>query len=61
MATVPFFQGQLSGDYRIRTQSLSLERLDVVHAGTDRYQLAERVRALPAAEFADTLHPPPGR
>ncbi len=52
---------RLTRSMRSALETLSLERLDVVHAGTDRYQLAERVRALPAAELADTLHAPPSR
>ncbi|MYC88459.1 MAG: ATP-binding protein [Gemmatimonadales bacterium] len=41
-------------------ETLNLERLDVVHAGTKRYRLADQIRALPAAELADTLGPLPG-
>jgi len=41
-------------------ETLNLERLDVVHAGTKRYRLADQIRALPAAELAGTLGPLPG-
>ena len=40
--------------------SANLDGLDVVHAGTERYQLAPSVRALPAAKLADSLDPLPG-
>jgi len=39
---------------------LALDRLDVVHAGTERYRLAEGVRALPARELVGTLRALPG-
>ena len=35
----------------------SLDSLDVVHAGTERYRLASRVRALPAGELVGTVLP----
>ncbi len=36
---------------RSAVETLGLDRLHVVHAGTERYRLAERVRALPAGEL----------
>ena len=38
-------------------ETLGLDRLDVVHAGTETYALAPRVRALPAARLATVLRP----
>ena len=38
-------------------KTLGLDRLDVVHAGTDGYTMAPGVRALPAARLAATLRP----
>lgn len=52
---------KLTRSMRSALETLDLDRLDVVHAGLGRYQLAEGVRALPAAEIADTLRPLPGR
>ena len=37
--------------------TLKLERLDVIHAGTERYQLAPGIRALPATQLTATLGP----
>ncbi len=45
---------------RSALESLRLDRLDVVHAGADRYRLAPKINALPAAELATTLKPSPG-
>lgn len=52
---------KLTRSMRSALETLNLDRLDVVHAGTARYRLADGVRALPAAELADTLGPLPGR
>lgn len=52
---------RLTRSMRSALETLNLDHLDVVHAGTERYQLASNVRALPAAELADTLHRLPGR
>ncbi|WP_428275521.1 ATP-binding protein [Candidatus Palauibacter sp.] len=51
---------RLTRSMRSALETLNLDRLDVVHAGTERYRLADGVRALPAAELADTLGPLPG-
>jgi hypothetical protein len=48
---------KLTRSMRSALETLNLDRLDVVHAGTERYRLADGVRALPAAELADTLGP----
>jgi len=48
---------RLTRSMRSAVETLSLDNLDVVHAGTERYQLAPRVHALPAVELADTLQP----
>ena len=48
---------RLTRSMRSALETLNLDRLDVVHAGTRRYRLAPRVRALPAAELAATLSP----
>ena len=42
---------QLTRSMRSAVETLGLDRLDVVHAGTERYRLASRVRALPAGEL----------
>ena len=38
-------------------ETLQLDRLDVLHAGTQRHQLAEAIRALPATEMNTALRP----
>jgi len=38
-------------------ETLGLDRLDVVHAGTETYALAPKVRALPAARLTKVLRP----
>lgn len=40
-------------------ETLGLERLDVVHAGTRTYALAPRMRALPAGRLVEELRPLP--
>lgn len=52
---------KLTRSMRSALETLNLDRLDVVHAGTERYRLAPSVRALPAAELVETLAPLPGR
>ena len=42
---------------RSAVETLGLERLDVVHAGPDRYALAPDIRALPAAQLVRELGP----
>ena len=42
---------------RSAVETLGLERLDVVHAGPDRYALAPDIRALPAAQLVRELRP----
>ena len=46
---------RLTRSMRSAMETLSLDSLDVVHAGTKRYRLAPGVRALPALELAATL------
>jgi len=48
---------RLTRSMRSAAETLGLDNLDVVHAGAERYQLAPRIRALPAIELADTLQP----
>ncbi len=52
---------RLTRSMRSAVETLKLDRLDVVHAGTERYRMAERVRALPAGELVGELRatPPP--
>ena len=52
---------RLTRSMRSAVETLGLDRLDVVHLGTERYQLAERVRALPAGELLGTLPSLTGR
>ena len=51
---------KLTRSMRSALETLNLDRFDVVHAGAERYRLADGVRALPAADLADTLAPLPG-
>ena len=46
---------RLTRSMRSAMETLSLDNLDVVHAGTQRYRLAPGVRALPAREIAGRL------
>ena len=48
---------RLTASMRSALETLDLQRLDVVHAGRGLYQLAPRVRALPAARLAAELRP----
>ena len=48
---------RLTRSMRSAVETLSLDNLNVVHAGTEQYQLASRVRALPAVGLADKLQP----
>ncbi len=48
---------RLTRSMRSAVETLNLDRLDVVHAGTERYRLAPSVRALPAAELAGAFAP----
>ncbi|MCY4078490.1 MAG: DUF4143 domain-containing protein, partial [Acidobacteria bacterium] len=48
---------RLTSSMRSALETLSLERLDVVHAGQRSYSLARRVRALPATRLAAELRP----
>ncbi len=52
---------RLTRSMRSAVETLRLDHLDVVHAGTERYRLASRVRALPAAELVGALRALPGR
>lgn len=46
---------RLTRSMRSALETLNLDRLDVVHAGTEPYEIAPRVRALPAARLVDVL------
>lgn len=46
---------RLTPSMRSAFATLELERLDVIHAGTERYQLAPGIHALPATQLAATL------
>lgn len=46
---------RLTPSMRSALDTLRLDRLDIVHAGVDRYAMAPRVRALPAAQLATEL------
>ena len=46
---------RLTRSMRSAMETLNLDRLDVVHAGTARYRLATRIKAVPAAELAEAL------
>ena len=48
---------RLTASMRSALATLGLERLDVVHAGTERYRMAPKIRALPAVDLAATLRP----
>ena len=48
---------RLTPSMRSSVQTLKLARLDVVHAGSGRYALADGVRALPSAELKTALAP----
>lgn len=48
---------RLTRSMRSAMDTLKLDQLDVVHAGTTSYQLAPGVRAVPLAELADVLRP----
>ncbi len=52
---------RLTRSMRSSVETLGLDRLEVVHAGTEWYRLAERVWALPAGELVGELRatPPP--
>ncbi|MCY3622806.1 MAG: ATP-binding protein [Gammaproteobacteria bacterium] len=47
----------LTRSMRSSFETLKLDSLDVIHAGTQRYQLAEGIRALPATEINTAFHP----
>ena len=42
---------------RSAMETLSLDSLDVIHAGAGRYELATGVRALPASQLTASLKP----
>ena len=48
---------RLTPSMRSSFETLKLDRLDVIHAGTRRYRLAEGIRALPATEMNTVLRP----
>ena len=48
---------RLTASMRSAFETLRLDRLDVVHAGAERFALAKGVRALPASLLATTLRP----
>lgn len=47
----------LTPSMRSSFATLKLDALDVIHAGTQRYQLAKSIRALPVAEIDTVLRP----
>ena len=48
---------RLTASMRSARETLRLTRLDVVHAGRERYAMAPRIRALPATQLAAELQP----
>ena len=50
---------RLTASMRTAFETLRLERLDVVHAGTQSYRMAPGIRALPAGDLTSTLRPLP--
>ncbi len=50
---------RMTASMRAAYETLRLERLDVVHAGTQSYRMAPGIRALPAADLNATLRPLP--
>ena len=48
---------RLTASMRSAYETLRLDRLDVVHAGAERFALAKGIRALPALQLATTLRP----
>ena len=48
---------RLTPSMRSAFQTLKLDRLDVVHAGTQSYGLAEGIRAVPATDINSVLRP----
>ena len=50
---------RLTASMRTAFDTLGLERLDVVHAGTQGYPMAPGIRALPAGRLTSTLSPLP--
>ena len=50
---------RLTASMHVAFETLRLERLDVVHAGTQSYRMAPGIRALPAADLNATLNPLP--
>ena len=47
----------LTRSMRLAFETLKLHRLDVIHAGTQRYQLGQGIRALPASEINTAFRP----
>ncbi len=48
---------RLTASMRSAYETRRLDRLDVVHAGAERFALAKGIRALPASQLAKTLRP----
>ena len=48
---------RLTASMRTAFEALGLDRLDVVHAGSQTYRMARGIRALPAVELTSTLSP----
>lgn len=48
---------RLTASMRSAYETLRLDRLEVVHAGTERFALAKGIGALPASALAETLRP----
>ncbi len=46
---------RLTPSMRITMQDLGLQRLDVIHAGPDSFQLADRVRAISSSKLIDEI------
>ncbi|WP_420616220.1 DUF4143 domain-containing protein [Candidatus Palauibacter sp.] len=46
---------KLTRSMRSALETLNLDRLDVVHAGTEPYEMAPRVRAIPATRLEEVL------
>ncbi len=48
---------KVTSSMRSALESLKLDRLDVIHAGTDEYPMADRIRAVPLASILTALKP----
>ncbi len=50
---------RLTASMRVAFETLGLDRLDVVHAGSQTYRMAPGIRALPSADLTSALSPLP--